>query len=128
MDKIAALKLISNLDGLCYKNGTRANVHMYKLGFEKCDVSTTGLTRKPVLRFQGMKHRKLCVGGKAVRVAGNKMRYFTPEELPSACNFISNNLGDTWNRGFTKGGTLRVGTYVDIAVIEGFNDPWLALD
>ena len=118
MDKLQALEMISILDNLCYKNGTRANVHVYKLGFEKCDVSTTGLTRKPVLRFQGMKHRKLCVGGKAVRVDGNKMRYFTPEELPSVGNGY-------W--GFDHGRSLRVNEYIDIAVIEGFNDPWLSM-
>ena len=117
MENLEALKMISQMDGRCYKNGTRANVHLFKLGFENCDPITTGLTRRPVLRFQGMKHRKLRGGGKAVSVNSNKMRYFTPEELPS--------IGDACFGTFTKGRDLRVSEYVNVAVIEGFNDPWM---
>ena len=124
MDKLSTLKMLAQLNDMGYKNRTRANVHVFYMGFEKCDPSeNNGLTRRPVLRFREMKHRKLTGPGKAVRVGGQVMRYFLPEELPGLC------WGNERYRDFLSkfGGGKRVSDYVNVAIIEGIdNESFLA--
>ena len=130
MDKLSTLKMLAQLNDMGYKNRTRANVHVFYMGFEKCDPSeNNGLTRRPVLRFREMKHRKLTGPGKAVRVDGQVMRYFLPEELPGLC-FTHVVCGKTLTHPHFRnkyGAGKRISDYVNVAVIEDIdNESFLA--